>query len=499
MANFVPVLKKTIDGLAQNTPAMREKVYEKARKAFEAKLASITPAPSQTVIDRQKSMLEEAILEVEASYAEPVDPVDNSFASIFSDFSPEPAPVPAPVQEEEPEASPRAFSSDAYEQESSAEPAFDEEAHGNGYRDRHNDEDYDAPLGVSRDAAEDGEEEPYAYRDDEDDRPALAQAPRRRTKAGARRRRRGLVAGLISLLVVAAVGSAVWFKGDEISTALGLQGGSNVASNEGAADGSAQPEGTQASQPEPEQAPKLTQRLNEDGSETDAGPSGGEQTIGEGTSIAEASPPETQAESGQAANDPNQQGNQAVAVGQRAIFYEERTNVAQGSAQAGSVVWSLVQESPGGEGPPEAAIRAEATIPDMDVQLRMTIRRNTDASLPASHIVEMIFLTPDGFAGGGIDRVLRVTMKDNEQAPGQPLLGIPAKIADGFFLVALNDAEADRRINLNLLRRDSWIDIPMIYKSGRRALITVEKGVPGEEIFQQALDAWEQAASQTSN
>ena len=180
-----------------------------------------------------------------------------------------------------------------------------------------------------------------------------------------------------------------------------------------------------------------------------------------------------------------------VPVGQKAIFYEERTSTAQGSAEPGSIVWSLVQESPGGDLPPEPAIRAEATIPGKDIQLRMTIRRNTDQTLPASHIIEMIFLTPDGFEGGGVDNILRVAMKSSEQDAGSPLIGIPAKIADGFFLVALNDTKADEDANLTLLRGQDWIDVPVVYKTGRRALLTMEKGIPGEKVFDEALKAWQ--------
>lgn len=180
-----------------------------------------------------------------------------------------------------------------------------------------------------------------------------------------------------------------------------------------------------------------------------------------------------------------------VAVGQKAIFYEERTSTAQGSAEPGSIVWSLVQESPGGDLPPEPAIRAEASIPGKDIQLRMTIRRNTDQTLPASHIIEMIFLTPEGFDGGGVDNILRVAMKSSEQDAGSPLIGIPAKIADGFFLVALNDTKADEDANLTLLRGQDWIDVPVVYKTGRRALLTMEKGIPGEKVFDEALKAWQ--------
>src|SRR5262249_35414780 len=83
-----------------------------------------------------------------------------------------------------------------------------------------------------------------------------------------------------------------------------------------------------------------------------------------------------------------------VAVSQTVIFYEERTNVDDGSAEPGNVVWTLVQESPGDGQPAEPAIHAEATVPGKDVELRLTIRRNADKTLPASHIVELIFLTP---------------------------------------------------------------------------------------------------------
>ncbi|WP_421915873.1 hypothetical protein [Mesorhizobium sp.] len=295
---------------------------------------------------------------------------------------------------------------------------------------------------------------------------------------------------------------------------------------------------------------KFTQRLTPQGSETDPGPAGGQTGIGEGESVATlTTPPPTHptttppAGDAQAAATPPANAPAAattpsapaaapatppvggtapaapaavatpvapgttpapagttpapasaeptVAVGQKAIFYEERTSTSQGSAEPGSIVWSLVQESPGGDLPPEPAIRAEATIPGKDIQLRMTIRRNTDRTLPASHIIEMIFLTPEGFEGGGVDNILRVAMKSSEQDAGSPLIGIPAKIADGFFLVALNDTKADEDANLTLLRGQDWIDVPVVYKTGRRALLTMEKGIPGEKVFDEAIKAWQ--------
>ena len=347
------------------------------------------------------------------------------------------------------------------------------------------------------------------------------------------RRKRGFGRLLVAAVVLLALGGggyAAWLNRDTISGML-PKSSTQTASAPSSTSAQQKPQTTQPAKPQPSttapqngQTPtqpvtqpatangspsgqdsgtKFTQRLQADGKETDPGPAGGESGVGEGTSVAtltQAPPPApvtqpTQATQPGDTTAPAASPDQSVSVGQRAIFYEERTNVTQGSAQPGTVVWSLVQESPGGDLPPEPAIRAEATIPGKDLQLRMTIRRNADKTLPASHIIEMIFLTPEGFEGGGIENILRVAMKSSEQDAGNALLGIPAKIADGFFLVALNETKAETDANLTLMRRQSWIDIPVVYRSGRRALFTLEKGVPGEKVFDEALRAW-QAAGQ---
>ena len=130
------------------------------------------------------------------------------------------------------------------------------------------------------------------------------------------------------------------------------------------------------------------------------------------------------------------------------------------------------------------------TIPETNINLRMVIRRNGDQSLPASHLVEMIFTVPEGFAGGAIDNVQRMTFKDSEQAAGSPLIGVPAKIADNFFIIALDAAQSAVNTNTTLIQRQPWIDIPITYRTGRRALLTLEKGVAGDRVFDEVLKAW---------
>ena len=44
--------------------------------------------------------------------------------------------------------------------------------------------------------------------------------------------------------------------------------------------------------------------------------------------------------------------------------------------------------------------------------------------------------------------------------------------------------------NLQLLKERSWFDIPLVYNNGRRAILAIEKGTPGERAFKEAFAAW---------
>lgn len=557
MADFDAVLRKTIYGLPDPTPELRQKVYQKARATVAAKLAAVTPPPPAAAIERQKKALEDAIDGLEAEFLPAVpaededgaDELENIFARLGAesraDVPPAPtsfAPPTAPAKTETVKPAPSWLSTGPETRQepkpapivteaSRTEPKGAAGAAGLG-------EPSPEPHGSSLFS----HDQPIDRDPDDGDSDDFAQDSERGSRGGLVR----LAAAAVVFVLLAGAGYGIWLNRDAFGSMLGL-GSTDVAETEttpaaetasdltvedaeeaapaeqeqaalpddaeepAAADPPAQPPApapdTAANEPAaaaPDRTPKFTQRLNADGSEIDEGPAGGAPSVGEGTTIAavtsppredqaapteQAEPGETPAQEAQAAP------GAAVAVGQRAIFYEERTSAAQGSAESGSIVWSVVQESPGADAPPEPAIRAEASIPGKDLQLRMTIRRNSDDTLPASHIIEMIFLTPENFAGGGIDNVLRMTMKETEQATGNPLIGIPAKIADGFFLIALSDGSAETEANTTLLRRQTWIDIPVVYRSGRRALITMEKGVPGERVFDEVMRAWQNASA----
>ncbi|MVA96349.1 hypothetical protein GN330_03705 [Nitratireductor sp. CAU 1489] len=519
MADFVAVLKKTIGNLGETTPEIREKVYQKARATIGAKLAAMNPPPPEAIAERQRQQLENAIREIEREFqakapAEPSDPLAELDA-LFADLSKpkpdkaksEPAAAVTPAA---PIASPRPGGVKPVAEGAPATPPASPPASSS----------VQGPeVDVDFQTADNADQQPLA-----DPEFAPEDVPPPPADRGARPSFGRWIAAAAVVILVGGAAYAMWLNKDgfaglfgEGQTEIAAQDAGEEAVSEPVAETQepqpeAEPEEEAATAPDPvapaetaaEEPQKFTQRLNTDGSEIDEGPAGGETSIGEGTSMAAATQPEGEplpgtgeaaAEAGDNGGEPGAAGEAGIPVAQKAIFYEERTAVAEGTADSGTVVWSLAQESPGNDLPPEPAIRAEAIIPDKDLKLRLTIRRNADQTLPASHIVELIFLTPENFASGPIDNVLRMTMKETEQAAGNPLRGIPAKIADGFFLVALNDADTEVVQNMRMLRDQNWIDLPIVYKSGRRALVTMEKGLPGEKIFEEALKAWEAASS----
>jgi hypothetical protein len=298
---------------------------------------------------------------------------------------------------------------------------------------------------------------------------------------------------------------------------------------------------------------KFTQRLMANGSEVDAGPAAapGQPVAGEGKSIAQqnvaaatppaaaapvpagaaaaapvaaapspatAAAPSTPAASapaapvapaisaptqaatpGTPAPTPAPAADQAAQIGspEKMFLYEERLGQASPAAIVGAVTWSVVEEK-GDDGRPSPSVQGSITVPERGLTAMVTFKRNSDPSLPASHVVEIVFSVPPNFEGGSIDSVQRIAMKATEQDRGDPLIAVPAKITDDFHMVALNDFPDARKTNLDLLKNRGWIDIPVTYRNGRRALLTMAKGESGTDAFNKAIQEWAALGSVSS-
>ncbi len=148
----------------------------------------------------------------------------------------------------------------------------------------------------------------------------------------------------------------------------------------------------------------------------------------------------------------------------------------------GSAVWHADNVVSLGQ-PPTLAVRADIEIPDLEMTVRLDLRRNADKSLPASHTVELAFRLPLDFPHGEIANVPGILMKAGETARGLPLNGVSVKVADDLFLIGLSNVEADRQRNVQLMREQPWLDVPIVYSDGTRAILAVEKASLGERAL----------------
>ncbi len=168
---------------------------------------------------------------------------------------------------------------------------------------------------------------------------------------------------------------------------------------------------------------------------------------------------------------------------QRVVLYDEDSTDAQGKRSVGSVIWRTETVSTGPSPAPELAVHADLELPERHITMTMSMRRNADQTLPASHTIEFMFNLPADFPFGGISKVPGVLMKQAEQTRGTQLVGLPVKVTPSLFLVGLSAVESEMQRNIQLVKEQTWFDIPIVYNNGRRAILAVEKGTPGERAF----------------
>jgi hypothetical protein len=467
MTDYLPLLTRAVATLDRN-PEARRSVYDRARQALLAQLRSMNPPLAESEITRERLALEEAIRRVEMQAGKPEaaakppgapPPAASRPAPAQGASSPSPA-VPAPVgPPPRPPATPP----------SAQRPRTGEAAAGGTKVLRDAVGETQQLGGATAAAARTARDTlPAAYEleaavepaaevrsrpgaagkaVDELSAPLQPRAPKARSidfaKADARKamQARLIVGGIVGALLMVA-GLIGYVHRDRIFASFGL-GAPRTAAPDGkvadrvAADPKAQ---TQARAP-------------------------------------------TQTQPGTAAP--------AAAVAQRAVLYEE--NPGSGGQQlqtfVGTAVWKTETVNPGPGRPPELGLRVEVEVPDRKMTVTITIRRNPDQTLPASHTVEVQFATP-GDPFGGVANLPGIRAKTTETAQGAPLVGLVVRVMPGFFLVGLSAIDADREQNLSLLRERGWLDIPFVYNNGRRAVLVIEKGTPGERAVNEAVAAW---------
>ena len=156
----------------------------------------------------------------------------------------------------------------------------------------------------------------------------------------------------------------------------------------------------------------------------------------------------------------------------------------------GTVVWRVDNVSTGPDQPLSSAVRAEIDVPEEKLQVAMTIQKNFDGTLPASHTMNLLFAVPQDSPLGNVKQISVVQMRREDSATGESLKGITVPVMENSFLVGLTRGDAEAS-NLDLLRSRQWLDVPMVLANGHIAKLTFEKGPSGQRALDDAMASWQ--------
>ena len=221
-----------------------------------------------------------------------------------------------------------------------------------------------------------------------------------------------------------------------------------------------------ASPPAPTAEPKADQS-NAQGAATPA------------SAAAPASPP---------AETPTAPAAQTPSAGRAAMLVASADNPQKPVVSLGSTVWSLIPPAP--NQPATVAVKAEADIPDLKMHATMTLRKNTDPTLQATHTIDLKFSFAPGAPITGFKDVGLPQMRKEDSTAAEALTSVKVKISDTYFLIALAKGETDTARNLDLMKTRSWFDFPLLLNDNRIAKVVFQKSPEGQAMLEKAFEAW---------
>ncbi|WP_375409930.1 histidine kinase [uncultured Methylobacterium sp.] len=455
MADYYPLLARALDALPDRSPDLRKAVYDRARGALIGQLRSIVPPLAEGDIERESDALEAAIDRLEGDYGGTPLPIE-VFAPA-DDPIPEPIPPP-PTEPVLPPADQPTFEA--------AEPALVDLPEPSAPVIPLPARPIDAPIGITAPlgkAAEPAADPPPEASPAEEasdpqvhvdasgrQRPRIDIVAPRRSNA---RLLRNVFVGTVLALVIGLIATAAYLLRDK-PTDLPVASESQ----------SAPADNTEA---------KYADRVG-----GDAPPPATERPATPSSTTTVPPPLPAQPD---------------VAVAQRAVLIEENREAPNSppAVTQGRVIWRLDAVSGERGQALETAVQATIEFPEAGLNLALTLRRNLDATLPASHTIELVFTnTAPAGSARAVQDVGLIQAKDDETGRGSPMSGLPVRVRENLFLIGLSSLRNDVDRNSDLLLQKNWFDLALRFSSGTRAVITFEKGSSGIQVMQNAFDQW---------
>jgi len=184
----------------------------------------------------------------------------------------------------------------------------------------------------------------------------------------------------------------------------------------------------------------------------------------------------------------------ASAAPENATWYEQGGGATSGWTQlSGKAEWrARLEPVAGPEHQTEPVLMLDVQVPDRGFEVAMSVRRDATANAAMSHLIEFQFTGSKDFAVDAISGVMGISMKNAEDRSSTALAGLSVRVAPGVFLFGLSSDKEESQRNVELLRTQSRIEIPVAFTDGRTAMIAVDKGASGERVFTEVLDTWAQ-------
>ena len=119
----------------------------------------------------------------------------------------------------------------------------------------------------------------------------------------------------------------------------------------------------------------------------------------------------------------------------------------------------------------------------------MTLRKNTDSTLQATHTIDLKFSFADDAPIRGV-RDVEPKMRNLGLTASEALTSVKVKISDVYFLIALVKSDQDTARNLDLMTTRAWFDFSLLLNDDRVAKLVFQKSLTGEAMLAKAFEAW---------
>lgn len=173
-----------------------------------------------------------------------------------------------------------------------------------------------------------------------------------------------------------------------------------------------------------------------------------------------------------------------------AIFYPQESDRDSGESIPGSVSWSRLEN----DGKPPA-IQASVDFSQPPFALKVTISKNTDEYLPATHLVEITIGDTAPVSDVPVNRIPALSLRSEQGANGTALVGAGVRVTDTIYWLALSEVPETAGRNIALLRSGTWFEIPIEFADATRSLVLFEKGPTGHRIIEGVISEWGRPAS----